>query len=1080
MSPYWKTVFRTIRNSLGRFLAILAIIALGVGFYSGLSLTMPCFLETGNTFVRDHSLYDLRLISTIGFEEGDIEKISGTEGVRACAGAYLQDALVNEEDATVSVVRFHSLTDGINEPELTAGRLPVAGNEVVLDGYRCPDSMIGTTLKISPENDKDTRDAFTYDSYTVVGIIRSPYYLNFQRGTTDVGGGSINYYAYIADTGFSLEYFSECFVKWDADYFIYSDEEEALEEELEDRFEGIVEGVINERFDDLTSDYREEIDDARQELRESRDEALEELSDAKRELDDAREEIRDGQAELDDARQELSDAWDRLTDAQEELADALEEIEDGQDEIDEGYEALEEQEELLDEQEASLTEARDQLTAGIEEAQAARDDLELQLEYVTALGDEDSASRLAEGIAVAEGTLEELNSQLAEVNAGLEAIAAGRDQIEEAREILSDSQDELDAARDEYNEGLEEYQNGLNDYYEGSDEYNEGYDDLLEGIEEYNDGLSEYNDGLLSYQQEISMAYRDIGYAEKRLNELEEPKTYVLGRDTNVGYVSFDNDAHIVDGIAKVFPVFFFALAALVCSTTMQRMVADERGGIGTMRAMGYGGFAVMMKYVIYSGSASVMGCIGGYLGGIKLFPYVIWQVYGMMYGFAPIEFVSDKMTFCLSLAVSLICSVGVTVVTCLGEMRGMPAELIRPKAPPAGKRILLEKIPFIWRRLKFTHKVSIRNVFRFKKRMWMMILGIAGCTALLITGFGIKDSIDGIVDVQYDNILLYDISVNFKEDTSEAAMRNAVVRTDSRFGTSSDSVAVLEENLTHQGADAIRDVTLIVSGDEDILTAVNGLCDGNVMPWPDDGKIAISSKLASKAGIVPGDTITLGYGDMGETFTAEVQYVFDNYIFHYAFMNDSTYERMLNKEYVPDTLLVTRNGEEGPTDYDYASSLAGDRNVKAWSVVEESRASFRSTMQQLNKVVVLIIGCAAALAFIVLFNLNNINITERIREIATLKVLGFSRFETGSYVFRENFILVFLGFVFGIPLGIALHGFVMDQIEMDTVTFVVRIFPVSYFLSLGFVLLFSLTVDLIMRGKTNRIDMAESLKSIE
>ena len=1134
MKAYWKTVFRSIKNSFARFAAILAIIALGVGFYSGLSLTMPCFLETGDRFVGDHDLYDLRLISTIGFDDEDIEKLKGADGVEDVSGAYLQDAMVydpGDPDKAVSVVRFHSVTEGINIPEVTAGRMPQAGNEVVVDGYRCPDSMIGHKLFISESNDKDTRDAFSYTEYTVVGTVRSPYYLNFQRGTTDVGGGTVNFYAYIPESGFDMEYYSECFVDLINDDPIYSDEYEEFSDMKSDEIEILLQEIIDERFRDMMDEKREELEDARSELLDAQAEALEELEDARQELEDARNDITDAQSELEDARAELLDADTTLSDARSDLNDALDEINEGQQAIEDAEDEIDRQEQELLAQEQQLNDAKTQLEAGIAtanttltglqasktELDATIEELEGSLETVNASiaameelpEDERDADTLTTltaqktqleaglteaqtaltqveaGITTATATITDLETQLAQVNAGLSQVASGKVTIEDARDELDDARADLNDGIAEYESGLSDYNSGLSDYNSGLSEYNDGVLELEDGIKDYNDGKRDYYEGLYEYQEQISSGYRALGFGYAMLESIDDPETYVLDRKTNVGYVSFDNDAHIVDGIARVFPVFFFALAALVCSTTMQRMVADERMQIGSMRAMGYSGLSIIMKYVIYSGLASVIGCVAGYLGGVKLFPYVIWQVYGMMYGFAPIVFVGSVKIFLLSLFVSLLCSVGVTVATAVSELSGTPAELMRPKAPPAGKRIILERIDFIWKRLKFTYKVSIRNVFRFKKRMWMMIIGIAGCTALLITGFGIKDSIDGIVDYQYDNITVYDVEIDFKDDTSVRTMESVKEDTDEHFGVESESAFIRIESVTSNGPDIIRDVTLMVSDDPGIGDVLKGISGEQEMPWPSDGKIAISSKLADKCGIGPGDMITLSYGDMGETFTCEVEYVFENYIFHYAFMNGTTYESMFGEEYEPSTLLITREGDNSPeatgvTDYDYASYMAGNKNVKSWSVVSEMRSSFRETMRQLNKVVILVIGCAAALAFIVLFNLNNINITERVREIATIKVLGFNKPETGSYFFRENFILVFMGFIFGIPLGIALHRFVIAQIEMDTVTFICRIFPVSYVYSLGFVILFSVIVDLVMRRKINKIDMAESLKSVE
>ena len=824
---------------MARFIAILAIIALGVGFYSGLSLTMPSFIKTGDKFIKETKLYDLRLISTVGFTDDEIEEISKVKGVKAVCKATAEDVIVDVKgtDHEGEAVRFHTITEGVNELRLTAGRMPEKDNEVVLDDYKCHEEVLGKKVIITDANSQKKQGVFRYKEYTVVGIARSPYYLNFQRPNTDVGTGSLMFFVYVPQGGLNTSVYTDAFIFCDTEYKTYSDEYEEF---------------IAKEKKIVSKEVKQIIDKRSQE------------------------------------------GWKGCL-----------------------YSAL-------------FT----------------------------------------------------LNSTVR----------------------------------------------------------------VLDG--------------------------------EKYI----KPDLYVLGRDTNVGYMAFENDANIVAGIADVFPVFFFAIAALVCSTTMQRMVSDERTQIGTMRALGYSEFSIIMKYVIYSGSASVTGGLLGYLVGTKLFPFVIWMVYDMMYGFAPVEFESDFGLFVVSMSVSLLCSVGVTIVTALAELRGMPAELIRPKAPTPGKRILLERIGFIWKKLRFTHKISLRNVFRFKKRMWMMIIGIAGCTALLITGFGLRDSIDGIVDLQFDEILCYDISFTFMDDVKPSDMQKVKDDADTHFGVKRKSALLKAVNLKHNGSDAIREVTLFASGDAEVTSLLKARTDGNEMPWPEDGTIAISSKLAAKNGLKAGDMITFGVGDDGQEVSVKIGYVFDNFIFHYAYMSDKTYEEVFGERYVPDTLMIGGNedGSEDVSDYDYAAYIGENDTVETWLVVNDLRTQFRETVGKLNRVVILIIGCAAALAFIVLFNLNNINITERIREIATVKVLGFNRRETGAYVFRENVLLVLMGFAAGIPLGIALHAFVIAQIEMDTVTFMVRILPPSYFYALGFVILFSVIVDLVMRRKMDRIDMAESLKSAE
>ncbi len=933
MTPYLKTIARSIKNSFGRFLAILAIIALGVGFMCGLVQSNPSFMLTGNTYIAEHKMFDFRLISTIGFDSDDIEQIAVLDGIVDAEGAYSADVVARlscQEETQRSQVRIHSMTSGVNLLKLESGRLPENANEIVIDGYNFadPDAVIGSQLILSGVSGQDDADYLNADTFTVVGTVRSPLYLDFQRGTTDVGSGQLSYFAFTTEDAFDMEYYSECYVYYDTGFDAYSDEYDDFADAKEDELESAVEAIINDRFEDLMDEHREDLSEGIADLNDAREEASEDLIDAAQELEDAR--------------VELQDAWEQLEETREQL----------------------------------------------------------------------------------------------------EALPMVPPQYQE-----------------EYDEALAEYE---------------------DGFAEYQDGRIEFFEGQRDFDAQMTAASMDLSYMAGVLANTEDPEVYVLGRNTNTGYLAFDNDAGIVKGLANVFPIFFFALAALVCSTTMQRMVMDERSIIGTMRALGYSDISIIMKYSIYAGSAAVIGAVAGYYAGINIFPFVIWDVYGMMYGFTDLMLQKSVPLFIVALVVSLLCSVGVAVITAADELRGMPAELIRPKAPAAGKKILLEKMTGLWKMLRFTEKVSLRNVFRFKKRMSMMIIGIAGCSALLITGFGLRDSITDVVDLQYDNITTYRLDALLKDGKSVEQALADISDANELLGTSYTGIPIRTENVTHTSPQIVRDVTLFISSDPSIQDALKTHCDGVDMPWPEDGQIAISSKLADKNGLSAGDMITLGYGDEGCEFTLQIAYVFDNYIFHYAFINENTYEQVFDKSFRASNILLVSDVDDEDSDYDMSRELNLTNDFTNVRVTAQSRVSFASTMEKMNVIVVLLIGCAAMLAFIVLFNLNNINISERVREIATIKVLGFSHAETGAYFFRENFILVFMGYIVGIPLGIALHRFVIDKVEMDMVTFECKILPISYLYSILFVILFSVIVDLVMRIKIDRIDMAESLKSAE
>ncbi|MBR6488885.1 MAG: FtsX-like permease family protein [Clostridiales bacterium] len=1066
MSPYVKTILRTIKMTLPRFLAIFAIIALGVGFFSGLKVTTPSFIRTVDGYSRKYSMFDFKFLSTIGFKPEDIDELAKRTGC-IVEGAYSADCSAFLGDAaSADTVRFLSITNNVNKLSLEAGRMPEKPDEIIIDGYIVSSENIGKKLKIADETSDDALEMFKYREYTIVGTARSPLYLNFQRGTSDEGSGRVTYYVCALPEAFDSEYFTEAYLYADPGHYIYSDQYKEWAKGVEDQYGDILEAVVNERFDKLVKEEYKKISDEVEDHYGEIDDGWKEIHDARKELDDAKKEIEDGEKKIKDNRKKLADAKKTLDSSKEKLEDAKKQLSSGKKQLSDGKKKLDKAKKQL----ANTKKQLDKMKKGIEDGR----------KYVAyARATMTPEQQAAAGIDAMEKQLDQTEAQykayLQQYNSGVKSYKDGKAEYDKNLKKYKN-------AVAQYNSGVKKYNNGIKKYNDGLKKLDDVQKELDDGRKEYEDGLREFWDGYFDFAQGVNKVYMEVIDGRTRIDSADKPDTYVLGRDKNTGYVCFDNDAKIVDGVATVFPIFFFAIAALVCSTTMSRMVSDERGIIGTMRALGYTDAAIVMKYAIYAGSASVLGCVLGFLGGTKLFPAVIWEVYAMMYGFCELEFTTSVPLFLITLGVALLCTVGVSVATAMSALTGMPAELIRPKAPLPGKRILLEYIGFIWKRMKFLHKVSARNVFRFKKRMWMMIVGIAGCTALLITAFGLHDSICNVIDIQFDTIMKYDIKVTFDENYRQSEIEDAAKDAIEKTGIAFDYVICKDDQAKNNGSGYVRDVEMFISDDPNTtgIFGLNDLKTGEELKWPSSGEVAVSGKLAEKNNVKAGDTITLLYGDDEREISLKVGSVFTNYTFHYVIMTPETYRESFGKTYTPETLLLTTEKKGTDESYRVASYLSDNYEIKTWFATSDSRDSFAKTTERMNYVIVLIIVSAASLAFIVLFNLNNINITERIREIATLKVMGFNRKETGAYVTRENVILVILGFLFGIPLGFLLHRYVMAQIAMDMVTYQVHIEPVSFVYSLGFVLLFSAVVNLIMRAKIEKIDMAESLKSAE
>lgn len=599
---------------------------------------------------------------------------------------------------------------------------------------------------------------------------------------------------------------------------------------------------------------------------------------------------------------------------------------------------------------------------------------------------------------------------------------------------------------------------------------------LEDSEKELADGWEEYEENRQKLADETADARKELEDARKELADLKEPDTYVLGRDKNIGYASFESDSDIVEGIANVFPIFFFLVAALVCITTMTRMVEEQRTQIGILKALGYSEGIIMGKYLFYSGSAAMLGCGIGFLLGSYIFPTVIWTAYRIMYRLGDFHVILDWKLGVISLVVSILCSMGTTIATCRYELTSVAAELMRPKAPKSGKRIILERIPFLWNHMKFLLKVSARNIFRYKQRFYMMVFGIGGCTALLLTGFGVKDSISSITYNQFDEIQINDMSVIFSDPykSMDSSEFEAVMADNAQSYT-----LAFEESGDLTLGDKTKSLTLVApEKTEDIGLYLNlHTTRDEPVAYPGKGEVVLTEKLADKCNAKIGDTVTIQDDDMNE-LELKVSGISENYVYNYAYISPDTWKEQTGKE--PEYKSAYVNVREGADVHEVSAAIMNCDGVASVTVNDDMKVRFSSMMKSLDYVVLLIIGCAGSLAFIVLYNLTNINITERLREIATIKVLGFYRRETASYVFRENLVLTGIGAGVGLIMGYYLHRFVMYNIDIDMIAFDVHIAPRSVLLSIVLTFIFAGIVDWVMNKKLDAINMAESMKSVE
>lgn len=1088
-SAWRKNNRREIRHTIERYLAIMAIIALGTGFYSGLKITKSAMVNSMSSYLEEQHMYDYRLLSGLGLTKEDEQSFAEMSNIKA-QGSVSMDFLAGLGNDSEVVLKAHSITDSVNKPNLRSGRMPEQGNECVLDFRFFSEDIIGSKIKVLSSNDEDTLDAFAYDEYTVVGIVNSVNYLNYDRGTTKLSGGSVHTFIYIPYDGFNVDYYTEILLELDNDGRAFSKKYDDIIAANKASIEAALKERARLRYEEIKDEATQKLTEAEEKYQDGLQEYLTQKADAENELDKALAELEDAKKEIEKSEAELTDGENKLAKAEEDYKKGLKDYEEAyakyEAEKAEAISLLASQQQEIDDNRAVLTEAivkieesgvidrYNQLLQTREQLQTAlaafpdKDNENYMLLQNQLMQTEGAIARIeASGVI---GQYNELKNASVQLDAGQEALNKAE---EEATRQFQEAEEQLKLAKTQLNEGKQEIG-------ENRQKLANGWLALAYGKAEYEKGRSDYESARAEADEEFTKAKKELADAEekirdarKQVEDIPEAKVYVLDRNTNMGYANFDNDSSIVNGIAKVLPIYFFMVAALVCLTTMTRMVDEQRTQIGTLKALGYSDGAIIRKYMFYSGSAALIGCITGYLLGTKFFPMAIWKAYGMLYELTTLEYIFDIKLAIISLLVAMLCSAGITFISCKAELMQMPATLIRPRAPKPGRRVILERIPFIWNKVSFLHKVTIRNILRYKKRFIMTVTGIAGCTSLVVAAMGISDSIRNIANDQYETIMKYDYNISL----SEAADSEERESFKQAYGDLlSDCVFVSTEEMEILSGNRIKKANVVITDDPAITNVIDLHLADKAVAYPDFGKIAVNDKLAKELGVAAGDYIQIKISDT-DIIDAQISGTFDNYINNYLYMTAKTYKELFGEEPLYKSIFATAASDEL---YPIAATLADDDKVAVISVINDMRTLVENMMQSLDYIIWLVIVSAAALGFVVIYNLNNINITERNREIATIKVLGFYSWETRSYVFRETIVLTVIGSLLGLVLGKLLHGFIMAQINVEMVSFNEQIFAKSYIIAAAVTFVITFLVNIILLRKLEKINMTESLKAIE
>ena len=1090
---------REVHHTFPRFLSLLVLSALAVCFLAGLRATAPDMKLSADAYFDQQNLMDLHIASTLGLTQEDVDAIAEEEGVASVQGAYTIDALVpmDNQEMVVKVLSYSGEGD-VNQPALVEGRLPEGEDECLVEPLFLELSglSIGDTISLDT-GEGDYADALSVEEVTIVGTANSPLYIALDRGSSTLGTGSVDAFLILPVESFTMDYYTDAYLLAEgaSELETYSDEYEELVDQLAQQLEPLSKERSALRYDEASqaiSDAEDELaqaeEEANQQLTDAEAEitsSRQELDDAKKQLEDAKEQLDSGEAQYAAGMEQLESGWQALDAASLELEDGKEQYEQGQT----AYQAalalyqiqaaaVERQLETQAELEAS-TQARTQATQAALQAatEAALEDPLSYMEVYNRVYEETYQSVYDTAYAQAYAQAQENSSQWQELQTSKAQLDQTKAQLDAAKaqlnqgEIeyragvrqLESSQRQLEDSREELDQGWEDYETGLQQWEDGEKAYQEGY-------ESYTQSRQEAEDQLKDGRKEVEQAKRD-------LTLLEDGEWYILDRNTNTGYVSYSMDADRIANLAAVFPLIFFLVAALVSLTTMTRMVEEQRTTIGGLKAMGFSRGSIAIKYVGYGFLSSVIGAVLGLAVGLTLLPWIICTAWSAMYTIGDIHYSFEAATSLLAAGAAVGTVTLAALLACFSTLAATPAQLMRPKAPPVGKRIFLERITPLWRKLSFHYKITLRNLFRYQKRFWMTVAGIGGCAALIVTAFGVRGSIMGVMEEQFDVLYHYSAQVGLVDEITPLELEE-VEDTLSESGLVDDSLACRVETVTAQSESYTLDCYLQTTPSQEELSRFVELrhrTDDVPVTLPDDGAV-ITEKMASLLGVEVGDTITL---DGESRVTITVADITEHYVQHYIYVSDTYYETLFGEAPTANTVLVDFPVEESGAG-ELESQLVSLDGVSSLTLLSDTADTFSSSMESVDYAVILIIFCAAALAFVVLMNLTNINITERLRELATLKVLGFYNREVSAYIYRENAILTVFGVLAGMVLGKFLHQWLILTVEVDMVMFDRVLDPSSYLWAAVLTVVFSLAVNLTARRKLRDLDMVEALKSVE
>lgn len=1066
-----KDTFKEIKKSYKRFISILLMALLGVGFFAGLRATSPDMVDSIDTYYKNHNVYDIEIMSTLGLTNGDIEALSNIENVENVYGTYSRDGVIRTN--AKEIVSKILCVDDVNIPVLVEGVMPENIDECVVEESFLigTNKKIGDSIEIEPEQTEGEESEFLKNkTLKIVGVVESPLYISRERGSTKLGTGVINYYIYTNKENINTEVYTEIYITLEnsAKYQTGSIKYEDYVEETKDKIEEIKEERENARYQELIDEANAEITKAEEEFNTEKQNGETQIKDAENKINEGKTQIESGEAEIDNneriANQQFQTAEAQIESAKLEVAQNALRLNNKKIEAESGFKEAESQKAGLQSTLENINNAIKITDNSIAEKQAKLEIAETE-EEITAINQE---------IVELKATRQVYETNKQSVEAGIIQID---NEIADGRKELQNAEAQIDSARSQIQSQESTLQQTKNRTYS---QITSARKELEASKQEIENAEAELEEARAEFNAKIQEAEGKLIDAREKVSEIEKAKWYILDRQQNKGYSSYIQDTESIANLSIVFPIVFFAIAVLVSLTSMTRMVEEERQEIGTLKALGYNKFHIMLKYIIYSSLACIIGGIIGMNIGFQLLPGIIWDMYSMMYTLPEFIISFNHKYSSIGLGLIYVCIVGATLYTILKEVKETPATLLRPKAPKYGKRVLLERVGFIWKRLKFSHKVTVRNIFRYKKRFLMTIIGIMGCTSLILAGFGLKDSISSILPNQYEDICDYDMLVSLKTSLTEE-QRNSYIENLKQKEEIMELIETYMESGTAEKENNTETVQIVVPSDNQEIDKMIKLRDVKTkesFTLSEEG-IIITDKLAELIGAKVGDSITVTTADEVEK-EIKVVGIAENYISHYVYMSKELYQQVFEENYSTNVLLIQDNNLNEEQEEKVMQEIVAQNEVLTATLTTITMKLFDDTMNSLNYVVVVLIISAGLLAFVVLYNLSNINISERIRELATIKVLGFYDREVYDYVTRETVILTIIGILLGLVVGYFLNIYILGTCEINILRFEKVIHPISYFYATAITLIFSVIVNIVTYFALKKIDMIGSLKSVE